>query len=127
MYKIRKKSLTLIEIMIVMFLIMMILGVVAYNYRGALDEGKAFKTKADIENIQNILDFALADNPGLMDDIQTHWVDIIRSSPLVKNPSAMVKDGWGEEYQVSVEEGKIVVSSRKYDEYKRSHGTMFKN
>ena len=122
MYKTKKRFLTLIEIMIVMFLIMMILGVVAYNYRGALDEGKAFKTKADIENI---LEFAVAQNPELLDDIEARWVDVVKKDQLVKNPAALTKDGWGEQYQVEVDDGKITVSSRKYEEYRKTHGTKF--
>lgn len=123
MKNIKKKSLTLIEIMIVMFLIMLILGVVAVNYRGALDSGKAFKTQVDIENIQNILDFAVAQDPELIEDVESSWVDIIAHSPLVKNPKTLMKDGWGEVYDVSVEDGKIVVSSKKFDEYNKKHGT----
>ncbi len=46
MYRAAKRCVTLIEMMIVMFLISLITGVIAYYYRGSLDEGKAFKTKA---------------------------------------------------------------------------------
>ena len=49
--KIKRHFVTLIEMMIVMFLIMLITGVIAYNYRGSLDEGKAFKTRAGIEKV----------------------------------------------------------------------------
>lgn len=39
-----------------MFLIAMITGVIAYNYTGSLEEGKAFKTKAGIEKfIQSLI------------------------------------------------------------------------
>ncbi len=43
---------TLMEIMIVMALIAMILGAVAWNYQGALDDGRAFETKANIEKVR---------------------------------------------------------------------------
>ena len=49
--------------MIVMFLIALITGVIAYNYRGTLEEGKAFKTKAAMEKIETILSLEIANHP----------------------------------------------------------------
>lgn len=125
MKKLKKRALTLIEIMIVMFLIMMILGVVAYNLRGAFDEGKAFKTRANIDRLQSMLEFAVAKDPQLLEEIETHWVDIIKSDPLTKDADQLVRDGWGYEYDVEVENGNIVVSSKQYDEYRKTHATKF--
>lgn len=128
MYSIRKRYVTLIEMMIVMFLIALITGVVAYNYRGSLDEGKAFKTRAAIEKIETILNLEVAKNPALRDDIVSNWQNVIGNSPLVHDPKALTTDGWGEGYQVSVdnESGAIKVASRKYEEYVRTHQTLFK-
>lgn len=123
----KKRNLTLIEIMIVMFLIMLIMGVVAYNYRGALDEGKAFKTKAGIDSIENILEMSIAQNPDYIDHISSDWIKIVETSPTVKNPASLVKDGWGEYYQVHVEDGRVVVTSRRFEDYKKTHATMFKD
>jgi len=108
--------------MIVMFLIALITGVIAYNYRGSLEEGKAFKSKAGMEKIEMILSLRTAENPDLMDHIQTNWPDIIRSDPLVKDPSSLIKDGWGQQYQVSVENNVIKIRSQKYDDYQASKG-----
>ena len=133
MHQIIKKStrrfVTLIEIMIVMFLIALITGVVAYNYRGTLDEGKAFKTKAGIEKLETILSLVLADNPHA-DLSGTLWKEYIKNSPLVQNPTALEKDGWGEDYTVDFDQhsGALKVSSRKYNEYIQSHkGSLFKD
>ncbi len=49
----KRRYITLIEIMIVMFLIALITGVLAYNYRGSLDEGKAFKTKTGLAMLRD--------------------------------------------------------------------------
>jgi type II secretory pathway pseudopilin PulG len=126
MRKTKKRNVTLIEMMIVMFLIALISGVVAYNYRGTLDEGKAFKTAADIKTIENILNLASAneDVSTVLDD----WPKYIEKSPLVQNPKAMLKDGWGGAYHAFLgEEGNIVVTSKKFDDYRISNpGTMFK-
>ena len=59
----KKRFVTLVEMMIVMFLIAMITGVIAFNYTGSLEEGKAFKTKSGIDKIHTILDLHLASHP----------------------------------------------------------------
>ena len=125
MAKVRKRFITLIEIMIVMFLIALITGVIAYNYRGTLEEGKAFKTKAAIEKLENILNLKVSQTPELLDGIESDWPNIVKESPLVQNPSALLKDGWGGNYTVTVEDGIIKVSSQRYDQYKKEHKTMF--
>lgn len=122
---VKKRYITLIEMMIVMFLIALIIGVIGYNYRGTLDEGKAFKTKAGIEKLETILHLALAENSNLETNIESNWQEIIKSSPLVSNPSALIKDGWGDVYDVKVENGRLVVRSQKYEDYIRSHPSMF--
>ena len=73
----RRRFVTLIEIMIVMFLIALITGVIAYNYRGSLDEGKAFKTSAAIDKIETILNLEIAKNPALRDNISNNWKELI--------------------------------------------------
>lgn len=126
LYQIKKRRITLIEIMIVMFLIALIAGVITYNYRGSLDEGKAFKTRAAIDKVETILNLSVAEDPSLMDHISSEWPRIIQNSPLVKNPDDLIKDGWGVPLQVSSEGNVIHVRSAKLDEYKESHATLFK-
>jgi general secretion pathway protein G len=124
----KRRFITLIEIMIVMFLIALITGVIAYNFRGSLDEGKAFKTKAAIEKIEQILNLAVSENPNLQDSITSAntWQEVIRRSPLVNNPDALLKDGWGGDYQVTIDEsGAVRVSSQRYNDYVSTHQTMF--
>ncbi len=119
----KKRFITLIEMMIVMFLIALITGVVAYNYRGSLDEGKVFKTKQGMEKLEMILNLRVAENPELIDNLTSTWPEIIKHDPLVKDPNAIIKDGWGQQYEVSVENNIIKVRSPKYNEYKNSSRT----
>jgi hypothetical protein len=115
--------------MIVMFLIAMITGVIAYNYTGSLEEGKAFKTKNGMEKIRTVLDLYLAGHPTERDSIQSGWKGIVESSQLVKNAGELEKDGWGVDYQVSVDDsGDIVITSEKYEKYLESKGkgSLFK-
>jgi len=121
----KKKYVTLIEMMIVMFLIALIIGVVGYNYRGSLEEGKAFKTKAGMEKIATILNLSVAENSESLNDLGTKWEDIIRTSPLVSDANSLIRDGWGQKYEVTVENGKVVVRSPKYEEYTKSNPTLF--
>jgi general secretion pathway protein G len=123
LYRLKKRFITLVEMMIVMFLIAMITGVIAYNYTGSLEEGKAFKTKAGIEKIHTVLDLYLATNPGERENIATNWKAIVANSQLVKNPNELIKDGWGEEYEVGTDsQNEIEIKSRKYEAYLAAKG-----
>lgn len=117
----KKRYITLIEMMIVMFLIAMITGVIAFNYTGSLEEGKAFKTQAGIEKIHTILDLYVAAHPDAK--VDSEWEGIVNDSQLVKNPKELLKDGWGQPYTVSrTADGDIEIKSTKYDEYQRGKG-----
>ena len=118
--KFKRRFITLIEMMIVMFLIAMITGVVAYNYRGSLETGKAFKTKTGSERLENALSLILAEEP---DADLSSWQSLIKNSPLVNNPNDLIKDGWGETYQVSwnEEKNRVEVYSKRYEEYQRKN------
>lgn len=117
---IKKRFITLIEMMIVMFLIALITGVIAYNYRGSLEEGKAFKSKAGMEKIEMILNLRIAEQPDLMNGIESQWTEVIKSDPLVKDPDTLIRDGWGQQYKVEVDNNIIKVHSDRYDEYRKS-------
>lgn len=124
----KKRFITLVEMMIVMFLIAMITGVIAYNYTGSLEEGKAFKTKAGIEKIHTILDLYLANHPEDKENIDTIWKTVVEKSQLVKNAKELTKDGWGGEYHVGKDNnGDIEIYSEKYRAYqaKKGQGSLF--
>jgi len=127
MKSIKRRAITLVEIMIVIFLIALITGVVAYNYRGTLEEGKAFKTRAGIEKLDTIITLGLAEHPELADNIESNWTKIVEASPLIKNPKFMMKDGWGEQYRVTLEDGVVKIRSEKFEQYKKAHPSSFNN
>lgn len=132
MKKVRRRYITLIEIMIVMFLIALITGVLAYNYRASLDEGRAFKTKTGIERVRTILLLTVAQDDEAWDDLESNWKSYVKVSPLAHNPESLVKDGWGSEYKVTVLETRegerdIEVRSERFENYKRSHATLFRD
>jgi len=124
----KKRFITLVEMMIVMFLIAMITGVIAYNYTGSLEEGKAFKTKHGMDKIQTVLNMHFATNPEDFDKVETEWQNFIALSPMVKNAEELKKDGWGGDYKLSkTTEGDVIITSEKYNTYvKNKKGSMFK-
>lgn len=126
----KKRYITLVEMMIVMFLIAMITGVIAYNYTGSLDEGKAFKTKSGIDKIHTVLDLYLATHPEEKSQIPTKWRTIVAESQLVKNAKELETDGWGGSYEVTLNnDQEIEITSKKYEDYLNSKGkgSLFKN
>jgi type II secretory pathway pseudopilin PulG len=60
-----KRTLTLLEIMIVIFLITLITGVIGYNMKGSLDKGKAFRTSQAKEQLHDMLLLALAEGESM--------------------------------------------------------------
>lgn len=121
----KRRFVTLIEMMIVMFLIALITGVIAYNYRGSLEEGKAFKTKTAIAKLETILNLEVAKHPEEARNITSNWQTIIKSSPIVHDANSLIVDGWGEQYEVSVDEnGAVKVASRRLNEYDRARQTV---
>lgn len=121
----KKRSITLIEMIVVMLLIATITGAIAYNYNESLNEGKAFKTREGIQRIKTILALQIAENPDCIRDIESQWQSYVRSSPLVQNPENFLRDGWGKPYTVhlsNLQEDKpeIEVESESYKNYMRN-------
>jgi len=94
-----KKALTLLEIMIVIFLIGLIGSVVGYNMKGSLDEGKAFKTKQAMAQIHDILLLEIAKGVPTKDVLEKKE-KYLQNSGLVKNVNDLLKDGWGKELDI---------------------------
>jgi len=126
---IKRRFLTLIEIMVVLSIIAIVTATLAYRFSGGLDESKAFKTKVAIERVTTILNLKVADDPQVLGNIGSEWVDIVSHSPLVSSPKDLIYDGWGQMFTVSSLNGDtVVVHSTKYDEYLRNNRhTMFSN
>ena len=104
----KKRNFTLLEIMIVIFLIGLITSVVGYNLKGSLTQGKVFKTEQAIERIKDILEFELA--RGVESNaINDNYEKVLADSGLIKNTKNLTKDGWGNPFKVSVNENNEVI------------------
>ncbi len=78
----RRRNVTLIEIMIVILLIGIIGGALAFNMRGSLDHGRNFKTEQNCHRVTDILNMELARGEKSQEDIQRGWEEIVKNSPL---------------------------------------------
>jgi general secretion pathway protein G len=118
MKKRKKRPLTLLEVMIVIFLIGLIGSVVGYNMKGSLDKGRVFKTEKAAEQIHDILMLEVAQGTSI-DDVMQDPATYLAQSGMVKDPQEMLKDGWGEAF-VFVKDGSsdFGVKSEKLNKYK---------
>ncbi|HEY5260448.1 MAG TPA: prepilin-type N-terminal cleavage/methylation domain-containing protein [Rhabdochlamydiaceae bacterium] len=123
MKKRKKQPFTLMEIMIVIFLIGLIGGVISYNMKGSMDEGRVFKTERGIEQIGDTLRLAIARGATLK-EIQEDPKFYINQAGIVKDADKLLKDGWGQPYEIVQDETRsdIVVRSAKLTEYLQSKG-----
>ena len=114
----QKRPFTLLEIMIVIFLIGLIGSVIGYNMKGSMDEGKAFKTQQAISQMENIFELQVAkgaDPEHVSLNVEHH----LSQSGIVKSPKKLMKDGWGKKFDFIYEEetGLIKIVSEKYDAF----------
>lgn len=118
----KKRSLTLLEIMIVIVLIGLIGSVIGFNVKGSLDEGKAFKTRQAQEQIQNILMLEVAKGSSVHDVIERKEA-VLQNSGLVKNVKNILTDGWGIPFEISLKgknQDRISVESAKLTSYEKT-------
>ena len=119
LYRKRKHPLTLIEIMIVIFLIGLIGSVIGYNMKGSLDQGKAFKTEKAIDQIHDILMLEVAKGQPI-ELVVANPEEFIANSGLVNNPKKLLQDGWGTPLTIrTIRNGTdISIQSENYKNYK---------
>ncbi len=113
----KKKAFTLLEIMIVIFLIGLIGSIIGYNMKGSLEEGKAFKTKQAQARIRDLIEMEIARGCEFK-AIEEEPEKFLKASGVVKNTKSLMKDGWGEKFKISYENEKVVVFSQKLARYK---------
>lgn len=112
----KKRALTLLEIMIVIVLIGLIGSVIGVNMKGSMDEGRAFKTRQAQEQIADILMLETARGTSL-DEVVAQKEIYLENSGLVKDVKSLLKDGWGQPFDVKVDHDQIVVHSDRLNVY----------
>ncbi len=113
----KKQPLTLLEIMIVIFLIGLIGSVIGYNMKGSLDEGRYFKSDQSAKQIRSLLLLELAKGVS-MDAIIAAPGDHLKNAGIVKNTEKLLKDGWGNPFTVTSNGDDIKVTTAKLEDYR---------
>lgn len=119
----RKQMLTLLEIMIVIFIIGLIGSVMGYNMKGSLAKGKAFKSEEGIRKLYEIYQLAMAEGKDVT-QIKASPGDILKETGLIRNPGKLLKDGWGKDYDIeaSDDETDIRITSERLTAYYEKEG-----
>ena len=117
---IKKRYITLLEIMIVVLLIGIISSVIGYNVKGSLNKGKAFKTQMAQKQIKDILYLSISEGKKI-DDVTKNHKQYLKDSGLVKSIDNLLKDGWGEGFIIKNDKNNILVKSKKLEEYLKKH------
>ncbi|NGX54871.1 MAG: hypothetical protein KR126chlam2_00491 [Chlamydiae bacterium] len=117
----KKRAVTLIEIMIVIMLISLIGGALAFNMRGSMDQGRAFKSEQNIARVRDILLMADADGNLSTEEVVEKWQFFVGKSPLV-DASKVIVDGWNQPLNVvKNDDDDIVVTSDRLSRYRTDH------
>jgi len=98
----KKRAITLLEIMIVILLIGIIGSVLGYNMKGSLDKGKAFKTRQAQEQIKSILLLQAAEKELSLKELIQEPRQYLLESNLVKDVDKLLKDGWGVKMDITI-------------------------
>jgi type II secretory pathway pseudopilin PulG len=114
----KKKTLTLIEIMIVIVLIGLIGSVIGVNMKDSLDEGRAFKTRQAQEQIRDILMLEVARGASL-EEVISNKAGYLENSGMVKNVRKLLNDGWDTPFDIKIKNDDISVTSEKLKAYER--------
>lgn len=120
----KKRAVTLIEIMIVIVIIGIVGGALAFNMRGSLDEGKIFKTRQNISRVEDILTMALVQGELTTMDVADpkKWPVVVMRSPLAKSKEILT-DGWNQQLEVIYDstQDKVTASSQKLTAVEAKH------
>ena len=114
----KKRNFTLLEIIIVIFLISLITGAIGYSMKGTLDKGRAFRTEQAIEQLHDLLLICVAEGADIQ-QVAAKPLRYLKSSALAKNPESLLKDGWGHEFTIKVHPSKtdFIITSDAYEQY----------
>jgi type II secretory pathway pseudopilin PulG len=114
----KKRALTLLEIMIVIFLITLITGTIGYSMKGTLDRGRAFRTEQAQEQLKDLLLIAVAEGKNI-DDIAKNPESYLKAMGLAKKPKTLIQDGWNEPFSIVPNQRKndFIIHSKSLENY----------
>ena len=117
----KKYSITLLEIMIVIFLIGLIGSVVGVKVKGSMDRGRAFATSQAAKTIENVLLLEVANGVSI-DDVVKNPHQYLQRSGMVQDVDKMLKDAWNTPFKIDKKGAHgISVDSKNLEEYEKAH------
>ena len=119
----KKRAFTLLEIIIVIFLITLITGAIGYNMKGTLDKGRAFRTEQAIDQLHDLLLMCVADGEKT-EEVAAKPEFYIKKYGFAKHPGKLIVDGWGYELDIKPNQWKsdFVIGSESLDNYHKKIG-----
>lgn len=114
----KKKALTLLEIIIVIFLITLITGAIGYSMKGSLDKGRVFKTQTAMQQLRDLFLMAVAEGQS-GEDIVKSPKEALKNLGLAKDPDKLVVDGWGVPFEITYNKRKndFTIVSKEFNAY----------
>ena len=88
----KRRAVTLIEIMIVIFIIGLIGSVIGYNMKGSLDERKAFKSEHGSRQVYHYIQLQLSKGSNIQ-AILADPEKALRDTGFVSRPDKLLQDG----------------------------------
>lgn len=98
----RKQSITLIEMMVVITLIGIVGGALAFNMRGSIQKGKVFQSEQNCAKIYDILMMEYATGSLSLREIVDRKEAVLEGAAWCKEGKKLLKDAWGEDIIVKV-------------------------
>jgi general secretion pathway protein G len=117
----KKRPMTLLEIMIVIFIIGIIGSIIGYNMKGSMEKARAFKTREGMKKVTEILTLQMATDSSA-EEVRKSPITVLRDSGLATDPKSLLEDGWGKPYQVTVVGDTVKVRSNAYAKYLAKQG-----
>ncbi len=116
--KVEKRAITLLEMMIVIFIIGLIGSVIGVNMKGSLDRGRAFKCEQGSKMIHDALTLRLAEGGTTLSKIIKDPAKYLDESGFIKNPEKALQDGWNQRYEIrKTKTGEIIVHSDSWEKF----------
>ncbi|MEN9654770.1 MAG: hypothetical protein RL235_882 [Chlamydiota bacterium] len=97
----KKRTFTLLEIIIAIFLITLITGAIGYSMRGTLDKGRVFRTEQAKDQLHDLLLMCVAEGDSPQ-NVAAKPMEHIRKHKLAKHPDKIVLDGWGKPFHIQL-------------------------
>lgn len=103
----KKRTITLMELMVVMVIIGIISTVIGRGISGSLEKGRKFKTEHSRKQLEEILLLQVALGECKIEDLKDMSIveKQLKKSGLVSKTDDLLKDGWGDAYIIKVSDG----------------------